>query len=306
MSRILAFEADRRTINITLNSFGTELSKEQRARLFPTIGRLFPEGNNALARAEDVDSVKVAVEHIAEYKAFFDAAEKGLTTHADDNGIDLAAGAGDAEGTSLEDEFYKHEMRINLGSFLQQFQYSVFYSFIRLKEQEIRNLVWVSLPRRGCLFCVCADFWTDRLQSVLCKITRRGSTTISSSIRVCTVCLLSPRRIELSYMFMFHSQILPTPGDGIAETHLVSSLLLNPSIGYCKQRVEQCSCGCATECVREEETIGWYLLSWSLELCILLCYRASSSSESKVGLLTLSASESCPTRNCSGESEQRV
>jgi V-type H+-transporting ATPase subunit d len=143
MSRILAFEADRRTINITLNSFGTELTKEQRARLFPTIGRLFPEGNNALARAEDVDSVKAAVEHIAEYKAFFDAAEKGLTTnHADDNDIDVTAG--DAEGTSLEDEFYKHEMRINLGSFLQQFQYSVFYSFIRLKEQEIRNLVWVS------------------------------------------------------------------------------------------------------------------------------------------------------------------
>jgi V-type H+-transporting ATPase subunit d len=155
MSRILAFEADRRTINITLNSFGTELSKEQRARLFPTIGRLFPEGNNALARAEDVDSVKAAVEHVAEYKAFFDAAEKGLVNHADDNDNDLAAGAGDAEGTSLEDEFYKHEMRINLGSFLQQFQYSVFYSFIRLKEQEIRNLVWVSSPCRGCPFDVC-------------------------------------------------------------------------------------------------------------------------------------------------------
>ncbi|KAI5455296.1 H(+)-transporting V0 sector ATPase subunit d [Naganishia albida] len=143
MSRILAFEADRRTINITLNSFGTELTKEQRARLFPTIGRLFPEGNNALARAEDVDSVKAAVEHIAEYKAFFDAAEKGLTTNnADDN--ELGAAGGDAEGTSLEDEFYKYEMRINLGSFLQQFQYSVFYSFIRLKEQEIRNLVWIA------------------------------------------------------------------------------------------------------------------------------------------------------------------
>lgn len=140
MSRILAFEADRRTINITLNSFGTELTKEQRARLFPTIGRLYPEGNNALARAEDVESVKASVEHIAEYKAFFDAAEKGLSNGGSDE-IDIDDAG---EGTSLEDEFYKHEMRINLGSFLQQFQYSVFYSFIRLKEQEIRNLVWVS------------------------------------------------------------------------------------------------------------------------------------------------------------------
>jgi V-type H+-transporting ATPase subunit d len=39
MGRILAFEADRRAINITINSIGTELTKEQRARLFPTIGR---------------------------------------------------------------------------------------------------------------------------------------------------------------------------------------------------------------------------------------------------------------------------
>ena len=32
------FEADRRAINITLNSFGTELSKEDRKKLYPTIG----------------------------------------------------------------------------------------------------------------------------------------------------------------------------------------------------------------------------------------------------------------------------
>ena len=55
MHNILSFEADRRAINITINSFGTQLTKEQRAKLFPTIGRLFPEGNNALARADDID-----------------------------------------------------------------------------------------------------------------------------------------------------------------------------------------------------------------------------------------------------------
>ncbi len=35
MYKILSFEADRRTINVTINSFNTELSKEQRAKLFP-------------------------------------------------------------------------------------------------------------------------------------------------------------------------------------------------------------------------------------------------------------------------------
>ena len=77
MHAILAFEADRRALNITINSFGTQLSKEQRAKLFPAIGRLFPEGNNALARADDVDQVRQAVESIAEYRAFFDTTPGG-------------------------------------------------------------------------------------------------------------------------------------------------------------------------------------------------------------------------------------
>ena len=72
MHDILSFEADRRTINITINSFGTELNKEQRAKLFPAIGRLFPEGNNALARADDIEQVRQACDYIPEYRAFFD------------------------------------------------------------------------------------------------------------------------------------------------------------------------------------------------------------------------------------------
>lgn len=135
MSRILAFEADRRTLNITINSFGTELSKDQRARLFPTIGRLYPEGNNALARADDYETVIAAVDHIAEYKAFFDkTGGAGGNTGAND----------DSGGASLEDEFFKHDVHLNKQSFLQQFQYAVFYSFVKLKEQEVRNLTWIA------------------------------------------------------------------------------------------------------------------------------------------------------------------
>ena len=140
MSRILAFEADRRTLNITINSFGTELSKDQRARLFPTIGRLYPEGNNALARAEDIESVVAAVDHIAEYRSFFDKSGTTSSTGGQNGG----AGGGDDGGSSLEDEFFKHDVELNKQSFLQQFQFAVFYSFVKLKEQEVRNLTWIA------------------------------------------------------------------------------------------------------------------------------------------------------------------
>ena len=44
MNSILQFEADRRAFNITVNSFGTELTNDERAKLYPTIGVLHPEG----------------------------------------------------------------------------------------------------------------------------------------------------------------------------------------------------------------------------------------------------------------------
>nr|KAJ3423081.1 V-type proton ATPase subunit d 1 [Polyrhizophydium stewartii] len=124
MREILQFEADRRVINITINSFNTELTKDDRAKLFPTIGKLFPDGIARLARADDVDQVRLTVENYPEYRSFFD----------------LPVGS----DKSLEDKFFEYEVHLNKRSFLQQFHYGVFYSYLKLKEQEIRNIVWIA------------------------------------------------------------------------------------------------------------------------------------------------------------------
>jgi len=124
MSEVLMFEADRRSINITINSFGTELTKDDRQKLYPTFGILFPEGSNKLARAEDLEQVKQAMEYYAAYRSLF---QEGLNSEK-----------------SLEDAFFEYEVHLNRLAFERQFGYGVFYAYVKLKEQEIRNIVWIA------------------------------------------------------------------------------------------------------------------------------------------------------------------
>lgn len=66
----MKFEADRRAFIITINSFGTELSKEDREKLYPTCGKLYPQGLHLLANAEDYEQVKGVAEYygVRKYK----------------------------------------------------------------------------------------------------------------------------------------------------------------------------------------------------------------------------------------------
>jgi V-type H+-transporting ATPase subunit d len=158
MAEILQFEADRRSINITLNSFGTELSKQERRKLYPEFGKLYPEGSLMLSRAEDVEGVALAVSAVADYKAFFDSV--GLSQGGGMGGMS----GGPADGKSLEDLFYQKEMDMSKLVFTRQFTPAVVYAWMKLKEQvslfilgllsnsrsrtntsqEIRNVTWIS------------------------------------------------------------------------------------------------------------------------------------------------------------------
>ncbi|KAG4305593.1 hypothetical protein PORY_001149 [Pneumocystis oryctolagi] len=126
MSNILKFEADRRAINITLNSFSTTLTKEMRKKLYPDIGDLYPEGTRLLSLAENIEDVKLAVKGVSEYYSFF----KGNILHN--------------ERKNLEDIFFEKEAELNKQAFLQQFHYAIVYAWVKLSEQEIRNITFLT------------------------------------------------------------------------------------------------------------------------------------------------------------------
>ena len=132
MSEILEFEADRRAINITLNSFGTELSRDQRKKLYPEFGKLYPEGMLMLSRADDIEGVALAVSGVGDYKRYFD--EVGLNQSGGMGAGNMAGGSGN-EQKSLEDMFYQKEMELSKLVFTRQFTHAVIYAWVKLREQ---------------------------------------------------------------------------------------------------------------------------------------------------------------------------
>jgi V-type H+-transporting ATPase subunit d len=134
MKVLLKERADRNAINITLNSFGTPLNdpsmrESHRKFLYPSIGELYPEGTDLLIKADDDSKLVAGLSFYPVYRSIFERFNSAGGSHDD---------------FSIDDEFYKYEAKLYELAFESQMHFGVFYAYIKLKEQEIRNLVWIS------------------------------------------------------------------------------------------------------------------------------------------------------------------
>eukprot|EP00949_MAST-11_sp_MAST-11-sp1_P003356 g3356.t1 len=135
MCEILEARADAMSISITLNSFGTPLctatGRMDRAMLYPSFGTLYP----ALLDDKRDGPGLVTVSNEAELKA---ALQKNSPTWR--NLFREMA----QSGKSFDDILYRREVRLCELAFEGQFHYGAFYAYVRLKEQEIRNIEWIA------------------------------------------------------------------------------------------------------------------------------------------------------------------
>ena len=95
---------------------------------------MYPAGTARLAKALDDEQVREAVSYIADYRKLF----------ADFGGDRDGGRASESSEKSLEDAFFEHEVFLNKMAFETQMGYGVFYAYIKLREQEIRNIVWIA------------------------------------------------------------------------------------------------------------------------------------------------------------------
>lgn len=128
MKELLEFEADRRAIAITINSFGTQLNDPQaresdRRPLYCNFGKLYPEGIESFSKVGDLQSLSEALAPYDTYRRLWAKAQ--------------------SDGKSLLDALYEFEVFINRLAFESQSHFACFYAYCKLKQQERRNIWWI-------------------------------------------------------------------------------------------------------------------------------------------------------------------
>jgi len=129
MKELLEFEADRRAIEITINSFGTQLNDQfsrdsERKALFCNFGKLYPQGIESFSKVGEMAQLGEA---LIPYTTYYKLWQKAET-----------------DGKQFQDALYEAEVWLNRLAFESQSHFACFYAYGKLKQQEKRNLWWIT------------------------------------------------------------------------------------------------------------------------------------------------------------------
>jgi V-type H+-transporting ATPase subunit d len=136
MMNILEFEADCQAIQVVYNSLAYDSSnqEDERKKMIPFFGKLYPLVTSQIIKSNSLEMLKESLSIYPEYYVLV----KEVPDPKKLDEFDLQSGI-----KTLDDYMFEELTKRYSLAFEQQFHYACFYGYIKIKEQEIRNIMWL-------------------------------------------------------------------------------------------------------------------------------------------------------------------